>query len=106
MAHLCTRRRDSVDEIEPPLDTIQSAIDIVEPLLNAGVIHLEAGDLSLERTEPCYDLIQFAINAVEMVVEVRVNRARRKSRTLSDSLISSFQTLHYFGLGCPARQKR
>lgn len=62
--------RDCVDEIEPSLDAVKSAIDIVEPLLNAGIIHFEAGDLSFEGAEPRYDFVQLAIHG-ETVIEPR-----------------------------------
>ena len=58
-----------IGEIEATLNPVESPIDIVEPLLKGGVIQFDAGNLALERAEPRNDLVKFAIDAVEGLVE-------------------------------------
>src|SRR5436190_8420683 len=58
------------------LDSIEPAIDIVEPLLNGGIIQLDASDLALKRAEPRHNFVELAINAVETIVEPRETSAQ------------------------------
>ena len=70
-------RRDPADEVESTLDAVEPSIDIVEPLLKGSVIQFDAGDFALESAEAGHDLVEFAIDAVEALVEPRETSAQK-----------------------------
>ena len=74
---LRTGHRHPVYEIEPALDTVEPSVDVVEPLLKGSVIQFDPGDLALERAEAGHNLVEFAIDAVEALVEPRETSAQK-----------------------------
>jgi hypothetical protein len=70
-------RRHPVYQIEPTLYTVEPSINIVEPLLKGSVIQFGARDLAPERAKAGYDLVEFAIDAVEALVEPRETSAQK-----------------------------
>jgi hypothetical protein len=58
-------------------DAIEPAIDVIEPLLNGGVIQLDTRDLALEGTEPRHNFVELAIDAVETIIQPRETDAQK-----------------------------
>ena len=61
----------------------EPAIDVIEPLLNGGIIQFDAGDLALDPAEPRHNLVELAINAVETIVETRETSAQKVENVVS-----------------------